>query len=93
MVEEHVGERVADLARRAQRAGVMALREDWTARAHHPVQPDGEAHGERLAAGRQGFGIDGLRNEVQVIARDAEVDDAEAGAFDDDPAQEDTRLM
>jgi hypothetical protein len=76
-----VGEDVADLARRAQHAGVVALGEQRAAPAQVLVDAAGEADhqalhpaGERVVAG-------GLDDEVEVVAEDAVLDDAEVVAW------------
>jgi len=79
VVEEHVRERVADLPRRPQDVGVVAVGQHGSAPAHHPVEAKGDAARERLRAARERPHVVRLGDEVQVVTLDGEVDGAEVG--------------
>jgi hypothetical protein len=76
-VEEHVGQRVANLARRTKIAAMIAIRPDATAAAGGTIQGTRGADHETAHAGREGGLVAGLDDEVQVVSLDREVDEAE----------------
>ena len=80
-VEQDIADRVADLARGAQRAGVVAVREQAAAALEQRVDPTCEANSEALHAAREGGLAGGLDDQVEVVAEDVEVDDAEVAAM------------
>ena len=70
-VEEDVAQGVADLARVAEDAGVVALGEQFARAAEGRVHPARQAHGEALhvhATGERRC-VGGLDHEVDVVAR------------------------
>ena len=80
-VEQDVADRVANLARRPQRAGVVAVREQAAAAVEQRVDAAREPHAEALHAAREGGLASGLDDQVEMIAQDVEVDDAEVTAM------------
>ena len=82
-VQEHVGERVPDLARRAEEAGVKPLGEHRAAARERPVQRtcDAGADGHHPASERRR--VRRFDEEVRVRALEAVVHDAEVAAVTD----------
>ena len=76
-VQEHVADGVAHLGRRAQRARVVALREQLAAPPEQHVQPPRQPDRQPLHATRERHGAGGLDDEVQVVAQHVVVHHAE----------------
>ncbi|HEX5631786.1 MAG TPA: hypothetical protein VFX50_01115 [Gemmatimonadales bacterium] len=81
MIQEHVSERVAHLARRLEGAGVEAGGEEAAAAAEVPVEVPREAHTETGDAAREALRVVGLDEEVQVVRLHGVVDEAKAIAL------------
>jgi hypothetical protein len=79
-IVEHVDEGVAYFARRTEEPGVEAVCPDSSVATEHAVDCLGDADGEPLESARESYGRVRFDQQVQVIALDAEVDDAEASA-------------
>jgi hypothetical protein len=78
-VEEYVGQGVADLARGAELAAVVAVRPDRATATGGTVEGAGGAdHEAAHARGESGL-VAGLGNEVQVVSLDGEVNQAKVG--------------
>ncbi len=80
-VQEDVRERVPNLARRAQRAHVVAIREDRTAANKHSVHGSGEPRTDRLHPTTQVLCARRLRNQMHVVHLDRVVDETEPTAL------------
>ncbi len=74
-VEEHVGERVADLTRGAKRAAVPAIAPDRTTPPQSAIEPTRNADGEPTHAGAERYPIRCLDQQVDVVALDGKVND------------------
>lgn len=95
-VQEHVGERIPDLARRAQHAQVVAPEQHRPLASKDPVHSSRESRRHGFHPARQRFLPGGLHHEVQVVALDRVLADAKVPAlarlaeadskFADDPA-------
>jgi hypothetical protein len=80
-IEEHVGDRVAHLARRAQDAHVGAIGQHPTRAPEDPVRRACEARGDGFQPTREIARAGGLDDQVRVVALDAVVHEAEAAAL------------
>jgi hypothetical protein len=80
-VVENVAKRVANLARRLQRASVIAVVEQWTAATERAVNALRDADLEPLEPARPCLVARRLDDEVQVIRLDDELDDPEVIAL------------
>jgi phage protein D len=80
-VLKHVDQRRAHLARRAQRAGVVAVAEDTTGATQKPVERSRDAHEQSLHAARERAPVGGLDDQVQVVRLDRMVNQAQAEAL------------
>jgi hypothetical protein len=67
-VQQHIGERVSDLARRAQHVQVVTIHQNRTGAAEHAVHSASEARSERLHAAAKCRLIICFDDEVCVIA-------------------------
>lgn len=80
-VEQHVGQRVSYLARRAQHVKVVAIREHAPAAVEHPVGSTRETRADRFHAAREIVLAGGLDDQMDVIGLDRVVRRAEAAAL------------
>lgn len=80
-VEQHVGQRVSHLARRAQNAHVRSVVERAANTPEHTIDGPRESRRERFHAVRQIAGARGLDDRVHVIGLDRVVDQPEAPAL------------
>jgi hypothetical protein len=76
---------VADLGGRTQHARVIAIVEHAAVAPHHPVEPFGDADREALDRAGERAAVGGLDEEMDVIALDRELDDADVEAIATDP--------
>jgi hypothetical protein len=76
-VVEHVDERIAYLARRAEQPGVEAIRPHSTAAPERAVDGLGDANGETLNATSETRGRVRFNEQMHVIALDAELENPE----------------
>jgi hypothetical protein len=79
-VEEHIDESSTSLARRGERAGVVALGPHWTSSANGAIYGARRADGEALDAADESEPFVGLDDQMDVIGLDREVNDAEGVA-------------
>jgi len=77
-VQKHIGERVADLARRSQHTQVVAITQHRAGRAKQRVDQPREARAERLHAVPELDRAVGFDHEVRVVRLDRVLDDAES---------------
>jgi hypothetical protein len=80
-VQQHVGERPPHLARRAQRAVVVAAVEHRAAPPAHAVHRPREPRGDALLTVREGLLAVRLHDQVRVIALERVVRDSEAASL------------
>jgi hypothetical protein len=80
-IQEHVSERVSHLARRLQRAQVVAPEQGQSLAFEHPVHGPGQAGSDRLHTAPERILSGRFHHEVHMIALDRLVADAELAAF------------
>jgi hypothetical protein len=80
LVEEHVGERAADLEWSRERARVVAVGDELAVALEELVEALAEARAEASHAALEAVGCVALDDEVDVIGEHVELDDVEAEA-------------
>jgi hypothetical protein len=80
-VAEHVLEGMADLARRAENAVVIAIGEHFAASTEGAVDRARQSHRQALHRAREAARVPGLDDEVHVVALHGELDDARVEAI------------
>ena len=81
-VGEHIDQGVVALGGRADGFGVVAVGEDVAGAIPMPIETSGHAAENPVHGLREGLLVVGLAEEVDVIALDRELDDAEAFSLD-----------
>ena len=79
-IEEDVPQSEPGFARRAERAGVIALGPDRPSPCEGLIDGTCDAHGQALHAPREALAVARLDDEMNVVRLDRVVDDAERGA-------------
>src|SRR5882762_7939656 len=78
MVSENVCDRVDQLGRGKENSGMIVVRENAAAGAHHPVERLRDAHSQALHSPRKGLAAVRFHHEVEVVAEYREFDQAQA---------------
>ena len=81
-VGEHIDQGVVALGGRADGFGVVAVGEDLAGAIPMPIETSGHAALDSVHGSREGLLVVGFAEEVDVIALDRELDDAEAFSLD-----------
>jgi hypothetical protein len=80
-VEQHVSQSIPDFARSTKRSDVIAPEQDPPSKAEHAMRCASYARGDRLHPASQRVLARRLDDQVQMVALDRELGDAELAAF------------